>query len=310
LEGQLPKSRSRPKDRRGRSHRGRFNALDFDRILEGPFHQSPTPGESPPHILYHYTNWAGAYGILSSQCLWATAHDCTNDEAELASADGAILNAVKELRRSCGQYLAEVVDRFLAMYAETHISKSASTYLTCFSSARDDPNQWKRYGDEGRGVCLGFRLLKEQARRYRDWTSRLMQVDYSESSWRTKLKRDMESIQSTVSSPNILITDRNINMGVSVMHNIASAYSISSKYADWAVEKEFRKVTLIRKGKRPLAKERVNASGTTVRYLEIPVRKQGLISFAENPHRIKSGSWPCDRTNDAILGNCRIPRRQ
>jgi hypothetical protein len=29
-------------------------------------------------------------------------------------------------------------------------------YTASFTAQRDDPGQWKRYGDEGRGVAIGF----------------------------------------------------------------------------------------------------------------------------------------------------------
>src|SRR2546428_4307826 len=129
--------------------------MSLDRILEGHFRRSASSGEPPPSILYHYTTWTGAEGILSSQRFWATAHDCTNDPAELVSANDAILGAVADLRASCTGYIAKVMRGFEASYEDKHISKSGLIYLACFSAARDDANQWRRYGDQGRGVCLG-----------------------------------------------------------------------------------------------------------------------------------------------------------
>jgi hypothetical protein len=66
-----------------------------------------------PKILHHYTSWAGAEGILRSQTFWATAHDCTNDEAELKSADGIIMEVAREVRRSTRGAASTVLDLFL-----------------------------------------------------------------------------------------------------------------------------------------------------------------------------------------------------
>jgi hypothetical protein len=53
-----------------------------------------------PRVLYHYTSWEAAESILRSQRFRASAHDCTNDEAELASADATILEAVRAAREN------------------------------------------------------------------------------------------------------------------------------------------------------------------------------------------------------------------
>ena len=149
----------------------------FDRAAEAPH------AGSPP-VLFHYTTWGGAQGILTSQRFWATAHDCTNDEAELISADDVIIEVARYLLKNATGAAAEVLRKFEG-YATLQVTRLISVCLTCFSVARDDEAQWRKYGDNGRGVCLGIRVLNEPGPE--DSSSALVKVDYSESSWRSDL---------------------------------------------------------------------------------------------------------------------------
>jgi hypothetical protein len=129
----------------------------FDRTVQDAY-----PIQVPP-VLYHYTTWQGTQGIFSSQRFWATAHNCTNDEAELVSADSIIVEVAKDLRRKATGPAAEILDLFVEGYPALHVTRLIAVCLVCFSLARDDSDQWMKYGDEGRGVCLGVRVLNEPA---------------------------------------------------------------------------------------------------------------------------------------------------
>src|SRR6266853_1332987 len=91
----MPKSRSRHRPKNGR--RGNRNSLAvdrmFDRVVDDSFKVAM------PDVLYHYTGWQGAEGILKTQHFWETAHDCTNDDAELRSADAIVMEVASDLRK-------------------------------------------------------------------------------------------------------------------------------------------------------------------------------------------------------------------
>src|SRR5712691_10762798 len=147
----MPKSRKRhrPKDRR----RGNRNPLAvdrmFDRVVDDSFKVAM------PEVLYHYTGWQGAEGILKSQKFWATAHDCTNDEAELRSVDAIVMEVASDLRKRFTGAATAVLDLLLDGYKRLQVTELRTVYLSCFSVARDDSEQWRKYADSGRGVCLG-----------------------------------------------------------------------------------------------------------------------------------------------------------
>lgn len=93
----MPKSRKR-RHSKGRQVRKWLDPLALDQMFDGVV--GFTSEVEVPRVLYHYTGWEGAKGIIASQQFWATAHDCTNDEAELVSADSIIVEVAKELRET------------------------------------------------------------------------------------------------------------------------------------------------------------------------------------------------------------------
>jgi hypothetical protein len=136
---------------------------------------------SPQRVLCHYTTSSGARNILSSQEFWSTAHDCTNDEAELASANSIVAEVARACRRqNATETVAKVLGVFLANYPDSVITQMRTVYLSCFSAARDDERQWREYGESGRGICLGIRVLEEPGPQNTDLVSVTFEVDCSE----------------------------------------------------------------------------------------------------------------------------------
>ena len=270
----MPRSRKRlrHKSRRTKARRDPL-ALEqmFDQVVRDT-HNVPAPG-----VLYHYTTWAGAQGILSSQRFWATAHDCTNDEAELVSADSIIIEVANELRKNATGAAAKVLDLFLNGYPSLQVTRLITVCLACFSVARDDKEQWERYGDDGRGICLGISLLDEPSPK--NPPAALIKVDYSESSWRDTLRKGFGKLCSIFSRAED--SPQNCELGLSAIYRIAVFASITAKRAEWAAEQEFRHVTLVRENAGIQLRERESA-GKTMRYLPISLRAEGKrIALAE-----------------------------
>jgi DUF2971 family protein len=237
------------------------------------------PPADVPKILYHYTTWEGAEGIISSQRFWATAHDCTNDEAELVTADSIIIETVRELRRNAVHAAAAVLDSFLRNYSKEQVTRVMPIYLACFSILRDDSEQWRRYGDNGRGVCLGLRMLNEPKSQGPDLGDGLVKVDYSEASWRENVRENIRLVCSFLSYRNATPVGR--RLALSALYRVAAFTSIMAKQPAWEVEREFRHVTTIHPDSKVQPSER-QSGGKTVRYLPVTVRDNGKrIAFAE-----------------------------
>ena len=271
----MPISRSRKRKIRRRVPVRRLNPLALDRMFDSLVNDAFAP--KPPAVLYHYTKMESAANILRSQRFWATAHDCTNDVAELTSADAVIVDVAKELRGTHTGVVAAVLDLFIEGFIKNlHVTKVVPVYLACFSAARDDREQWRNYADEGRGVCLGIRRLTEPPPDNPNLGCALIQVDYSEESWRKKVRENFIKVCSLLSRAEA--TRPNIELGLSALHRIAAFASIAAKRPEWAVEQEYRYVVLDREAS--VVTPQLGASGK--RYLPVLVRHSGrLIALAE-----------------------------
>jgi hypothetical protein len=263
----MRKSRKRSR-RKGWRKKPWTDPLALDRMFDRVVHDRG--GVAAPPFVYHYTTWEGTEGILSSQRFWAAAHDCTNDEAELVSADSIIIEVAEDLRRSATGTAAKVLDSFLDEYPKRQITKLMRVCLACFSLARDDESQWRRYGDDGRGVCMGIRVLNEPPPK--NPPAALVIVDYSESSWRDTVRGKFEEICSVLSRAEGSLL--NCRLGVSALNRIAAFASMTAKRSKWAGEQEVRHVTLVPHNSDIQLKER-ESLGQVKWYLPIPVRADG-----------------------------------
>jgi len=146
----MAKSRRRLARRNIHSKKKFIDPLKLDGLFDVLVNESIRP--KPADVLYHYTDWNGARGILLGQHFWETAHDCTNDEAELVSAHSVILEVAGTLRKEAHGVVAATLDLFLRSYPRLQVNKLKTIYLACFTLAKDDREQWGKYADNGRGL--------------------------------------------------------------------------------------------------------------------------------------------------------------
>jgi len=222
----------------------------------------------------------GCLGILRSQEFWATAHDCTNDQAELVSANEVVIEIARSCRRAARGVAADVLDVFLQHYGSSTIGEIRTMYLICFSSVRDDPHQWENYGDGGRGICLGVRVLEERAPRNPASVSIMAEVDYSKDSLRTRVGEYFNNVRGVLSRATA--SRRNCEAGLLALYQFAAFVSITAKQEKWKDEKEVRHVTFARKAFGLPAKERMSSENKIVRYIPVQLRVKGkLIALSE-----------------------------
>ncbi len=112
---------------------------------------------SPPEHLFHYTDLDGVRGIFTSRTLWLSKFTSTNDISE-------ILLAVEHFRafverqadaftREEGDFLKQAADD-LGGFRRTNIC------IASFCEQNDLLSQWRSYGNDGRGIALGFNGAK------------------------------------------------------------------------------------------------------------------------------------------------------
>jgi hypothetical protein len=273
----MPESRRR-KDRNGKpvTHRPGLSALALDRLFDVKIRQAFAV-KSPP-VLYHYTSAAALPHILKSRELWATDHGCTNDDAELTSANDVIEGVAEELLASAEGLSKFCLTLFRRRYRALAVSEQMRVYLTCFSALADDRNQWEKYGRNGTGYCLGINVLHETLESLTSLGLAHLQVDYSETSWREAVRRHFGEVLAELDRATH--TRKNAELGMLALVRIAAFMSISAKRGQWAVEQEYRRAAFVKRGAVVVPSERV-AEGRTIKYLALPVRPEHkLISLA------------------------------
>jgi hypothetical protein len=233
----------------------------------------------PPDVLYHYTTWAGAEGILSSRQFWFTAHECTNDEAELTSADAAVAAAAREVRGLVRRHAADLLDLFISDCCGAKITKIiGSVFLACFSEAKDQDSQWKTYANGGRGLCLGIRVLREETMLEDLPVARsLHRVDYSEAAWQQRVEIALRAacgVLSAFRGRNPAEARSALEIALNGMYRVRHYAAITAKRPQWAREKEWRQVAFVGRGRTVQPLER-DSSGRTIRYLSLPIRESG-----------------------------------
>ena len=264
----MPKSRRRPGSKK-RYGKRLFNARTeiakwFEEIGVNP------EKNLPYKVLYHYTSTAGASSILESQKFWATAHDCTNDKGELVSANATILDVAQKVRAKASGLPARVLTLFLQNYEKEMIANIRTAYLCCFSMPRDDANQWQLYGVDGKGVCLGLRIINEPGPESNETFSRLFEVTYSEDALRQWFSETLDKICAALSR--YPITPQNVRAALASISGVAAFASMTAKTPYWSSELEVRHVTLDKTGRGVKPSVRTGRDGKEIRYLPVSLR--------------------------------------
>lgn len=105
--------------------------------------------------LYHYTDYFALDGILKNAELRVNNVLNMNDAAEMRFFMQSLMSTVRNRFIEEGDEKRAYLTRSL-FEAELVNEFVYSSYAACFSAYRDDASQWERYGNGGRGVCIGF----------------------------------------------------------------------------------------------------------------------------------------------------------
>jgi hypothetical protein len=101
--------------------------------------------------IYHYTDFEGLRGIITSQKLWFTDYRYLNDPTELKFCKNIILNVGEmvnhNLSRDQYKILTSHFDELLSKY---------NVYISCFSTEANKLSLWRYYANNGTGFAIGF----------------------------------------------------------------------------------------------------------------------------------------------------------
>lgn len=126
--------------------------LSIDRLPS----RSTFEGKPPPQ-LFHYTDLEGVKGIFTSRSLWLSKFTSTNDISEILLAiehfQSFVTHKADGLDPREGELLRQAAAQ-LEGFRRTNIC------LASFCEERDLLSQWRSYGNDGRGIALGFDSAK------------------------------------------------------------------------------------------------------------------------------------------------------
>jgi hypothetical protein len=125
------------------------------------------------HLLYHYTNAQGLYGMLSTGRVWATNVGFLNDPSEMRYAAQLIRSVVLEeaaklqLALPAHEKKLSLSNLFPQLFASNSpeewidtllktFESQGDVYMTCFCAKHDLLSQWRGYGAKGDGYAMGF----------------------------------------------------------------------------------------------------------------------------------------------------------
>lgn len=119
-----------------------------------------------PSVLYHYCSVNTLISIIENHNIWLSDAEKTNDYTEMKWLFSKFQEVIdedvlsyqtiydNELLKIVKETACNAVENLLSKQAL--ISKNSKSFLICFSEARDLLSQWRAYGDDGKGVAIGF----------------------------------------------------------------------------------------------------------------------------------------------------------
>jgi hypothetical protein len=128
----------------------------FD-ILEG---EPPRMVEAP--ILHHYTDAFGVQGIVSSNSLWATATQFSNDLSEIEYSVSVAVELIQETwgdKKRIGPWEKVLAEHLVRLF-HTPLHSFGQPFIVSFCEDGDLLSQWRAYGGMS-GFSLAFSPLVE-----------------------------------------------------------------------------------------------------------------------------------------------------
>jgi len=107
--------------------------------------------------IYHYTNIAGLKGIIESGSLWLSDATFLNDSEELLDGKNIAEQRLEDKLRFCKDEDFKSVLELTKQGLEDE-KQYANIFIASFSEANESLEQWRAYGDNGKGVCISFNL--------------------------------------------------------------------------------------------------------------------------------------------------------
>ena len=112
-------------------------------------------------MLYHYCDMNTFVKILQSNSLWMTSANNFEDMTEF-KVEPQYVKAILDSLKSKYSIDENTYNRIVEVYA--HDPFYVPPFVVCFSNTENNDNQWREYGDNAGGICIGVakeKLIKK-----------------------------------------------------------------------------------------------------------------------------------------------------
>jgi hypothetical protein len=203
-------------------------------------------------ILHHYTDAFGAEGIISSNVLWATATQFSNDLSEIeyaVSIAKAVINETWGNKRNVGPWETLLVEHLAHLFG-TPLHSFGQPFIVSFCEQGDLLSQWRAYG-QASGFSLAFRslCLNDQVRLVCKHGFRTMvkRVLYEPSKQRARLRSILRRLIKLVNGFSFRIAsargaDAHVELSLLLVLEMTD-WALAVKHQSFLEEKEWRIVT-------------------------------------------------------------------
>jgi hypothetical protein len=113
--------------------------------------------QTPPDILYHYTDQFGLLGIIKDREIWASHHQCLNDTQEFLHAKSLIGKVIDERKSGADRETINLLDEMKTTLEVSRGYEEVNLFVASFSADGDSLSQWRAYGGQTAGFALGFK---------------------------------------------------------------------------------------------------------------------------------------------------------
>ena len=111
--------------------------------------------------IYHYCSLETFRLIIENRTLFMSDFHYMNDSSEESYFLNIFSEEMKKIYDNFSQEEKEKLKNKKSKYMYKYMTNLEKIYpnvcfICCFSKKHDDLNQWRAYGDDGKGVCIGF----------------------------------------------------------------------------------------------------------------------------------------------------------
>lgn len=121
-------------------------------LINSPKNEKLNKRFSSCDTLFHYTSLNGFISIIETQSFYCTNVNFLNDSKEFKYGVETILKAVENLTTNKNSSILEKIKDNIELLLKS------DKYVTCFSKEGDSLSQWRAYGNDGKGISLGFKF--------------------------------------------------------------------------------------------------------------------------------------------------------